>query len=251
MKSKFRAAYRLALLAGLFLFAYLDFFLRVWLPGRAGSISARARWMQWWSRNFLALMHCTVTVRGQPPTAGVLVSNHLSYVDVLVYGSIRPFVFLSKSEVRSWPVVGMLTRFAGTLFIQRESRSDVARLGPDMVPAVNSGVVVTLFLEGTSTDGQTVLPFRSALLSTAEQHGWPVSAGWIHYTLAGGSVAEEICYWRDMTFFPHLLNLLSREKFDALVCFDEPLAAKMDRKEMARELHARVCRLKKWEEEKQ
>jgi hypothetical protein len=59
-----------------------------------------------------------------------------------------------------------------------------------------------------------------------------------------GSVSDEICYWRDMTFFPHLLNLLSRESFQAYVSFDTPLTAKLDRKEMARQLHARVCRLK-------
>ena|SRR5882724_3511638 len=228
----------------IFLFGYLDFFFRVWLPGRASSLPARARYMQRWSRHFLRVFGCHVTVQGSAPAEGILVSNHLSYVDVVVYGSIRPFVFLSKNEVRSWPVVGPMTRFAGTLYIRREDKAEIVRLGGELTPVVNAGVPVVMFLEGTSSGGETVLPFGSGLLSAVEKNGWPVCAAWIHYSMREGSVADEICYWRDMTFFPHLLNLLSLESFHAHVSFDTPLTAKLDRKEMARELHARVCRLK-------
>ena len=62
--------------------------------------------------------------------------------------------------------------------------------------------------------------------------------------MANGSVQNEICYWGDMTFFPHILNLFSRKGFDAFVRFDEPVKNKMERKELAEELHTRVCRLK-------
>ena len=128
--------------------------------------------------------------------------------------------------------------------IRRDNRADVVRLGADMVPVVNAGVPVTLFLEGTSSDGERVLPFRSSLLAPALEHGWPVCPAWIHYGLAEGSVADEVCYWRDMTFVSHFLNLLSKRRIQAFVSFGSPITEQMDRKEMARELHSRVCRLK-------
>ncbi len=192
----------------------------------------------------LRLLHVRVHAIGEPPARGVLVSNHLSYVDVLVYGSIRPLVFLSKSEVRSWPVAGILTRCAGTLYIRRQDRGDVARLGADMVPVVESGVVVTLFLEGTSSGGKTVLPFRSSLLASAQERGWPATGAFIRYEVVDGSAEDEVCYWRDMTFFPHFVNLLSKRRIDAYVAFDSVVAGCSDRKQLANELHARVLRLK-------
>jgi 1-acyl-sn-glycerol-3-phosphate acyltransferase len=244
VKKLFRTGWRLVWIALIFLSAYLDFFFRIWLAGKASSIPERARYMQRWSRQFLRVFNCTVTAQGSPPAAGILVSNHLSYLDVIVFGSIRPFVFLSKREVRSWPVVGLMTCFAGTLYIQRQDKAEIVRLGAELQPVVEAGVPVVMFLEGTSSGGDQVLPFGSGLLSSVEKNGWPACAAWIHYSMPEGSVSDEICYWRDMTFFPHLLNLLSRESFRAYVSFDTPLTAKLDRKEMARELHARVCRLK-------
>ena len=243
MKSTFRGVVRLLLVGLLFLSAFLDFVFRIRLWGRA-SLSARAAWMTFWARIFLRILNGKVTRAGRPPTCGLLVSNHLGYVDILVYGSIFPLILLSKSEVRDWPVIGGLTRIAGTLYIRRESKSDVVTLGDDMAKVVDAGMVLAVFLEGTSSGGDVVLPFRSSLLAPAEQHRWPVTASWIHYHLPGGSAADEVCYWRDMTFFPHLFNLLCQPGFEAFVVFDEPLTAPLDRKEMARELHARVCRMK-------
>lgn len=231
-------------IALIFLVAYLDFFFRVWLRGRASSIPARARYMQRWSWHFLRVFNCSVTVQGIPPAGGILVSNHLSYVDVIVFGSIRPFVFLSKHEVRSWPVVGLMTRFAGTLYIKRQDKTEIIRLGGELSPVVQAGIPVVMFLEGTSSGGDTILPFGSGLLSGVEHNGWPITPAWIHYTIREGSVPDEICYWRDMTFFPHLLNLLSREGFRAHVSFGSPMTTKLDRKSMARELHGQVCQLR-------
>jgi 1-acyl-sn-glycerol-3-phosphate acyltransferase len=240
----FRVTFRLCRLAKLLVFSVLDFIFRIRLAGKTADIHARALWLHRWSKNWLDVMNCRVTWQGTPPTRGMLVSNHLSYMDVMVYGSICPLVFLAKSEVRSWPVAGPYTRCAGTLYIRRQSKDDVIRLGADMVPVVNAGVPVALFLEGTTTDGSAVLPFRSSLLASAEEHNWPATAAWIHYTIADGSMERDICYWADMTFGPHFLKLFSKKRFEAFVSFDTPITEKMDRKELARELHARVCRLK-------
>jgi lyso-ornithine lipid O-acyltransferase len=110
---------------------------------------------------------------------------------------------------------------------------------------VKAGVPVTLFLEGTSSDGSSVLPFRSSLLAPIETHHWPATAAWIHYRLpeGEGSVVDEVCYWRDMTFATHFLNLLTKRRVEAFVSFGAPVRERLNRKEMARELHAEVCRL--------
>lgn len=244
-----RVGWRLGLSAGLFATAYLDFVFRIWLTGRAGSAPIRARWLQNWSIRLCRILNVRVHYTGEPPRVGVLVSNHLSYVDVLVYGSIRPLVFLSKSEVRSWPVAGALTRCAGTLYIRRQDRGDVARLGTEMVPVVDAGLVLTLFLEGTSTDGKTVLPFKPSLLAPAHERGWPATGAFIRYEMVEGSVEKEVCYCGDMTFLPHFLNLLSKARIDAHVSFDSALSGMPDRKTLANELHSRVCRLKNLHED--
>jgi 1-acyl-sn-glycerol-3-phosphate acyltransferase len=242
----FRAGWRLGFTLLLFLGAYLDFVFRIRLTGRAGSIPARTRWLHFWARRFLAALHLEVRSQGQPPANGVLACNHLSYVDILVLGSIQPQVFVSKSEVASWPVIGRLTRCAGTLYIKRGQKNDVVRLADEMAGVVATGEVLTLFLEGTSSDGKEVLPFRSSLLAPVAEHGWPATGAWIHYTLPAGegSVADEVCYWRDMTFGPHLLNLLSKRRIEAWVSYGSPVKAGLDRKELARELRAEVCGLK-------
>jgi len=240
----FRAAGRFLLSLLLFLRAYLDFVFRLRLRGRAGSLNARAEWLRLWSGRLLRILHVEVAWEGTPPAPGLMVSNHLSYLDVLVYGSICPLIFVSKHEVRSWPVAGPLTRCAGTLYLRRQSRSDLARLGVEMKPVVDAGLVAVLFLEGTSTDGTYVLPFRSSLLAGAIEHGWPVTPSCIGYSMAEGSPERDVCYWGDMTFLPHFLNLLSRPSVLARVRFGAPESNRLSRKDLAHVLHIRVCSMK-------
>ena len=240
----FRAGFRFGSALMLFLTAYLDFVFRIKLGGRAKSLKARAKWLQLWAGRLLRILRVDVEWQGTPPSRGLMVSNHLGYVDVLVYGSICPLIFLSKSEVKSWPVAGPLTRCAGTVYINRQNKAEVMRAGADLEKVVQAGMVVTLFLEGTSSDGSKVLPFRSSLLAPAEEHGWLVTPSWIHYSMQDGSVAKDVAYWGDMTFFPHFLRLLTKQSVQAHVRFGAPVTKKPGRKELARELHVEVCRMK-------
>ncbi len=239
-----RAGFRFLSALTLFLLAYLDYIFRIKLRGKASSLPARAGWLQFWAQNLLAILRVDVKWEGTPPSRGLMVSNHLGYVDVLVYGSICPLIFLSKAEVSKWPIAGPLTRCAGTLYIWRQNKTDVKRLSADMEPVVNAGMVVVLFLEGTSSDGSQVLPFRSSLLAPAEGHGWTVTPAWIHYTLPDGKKAEDVAYWGDATFFTHFLNLLTKKRIHAHASFGAPVEGKLGRKELAQELHARVCQMK-------
>jgi 1-acyl-sn-glycerol-3-phosphate acyltransferase len=204
---------------------------------------ARARWLQWSSRRVLRVFGAQVSVRGDAPHSGLLVCNHLSYLDVLVLASLVPVVFVAKADVARWPLLGRLTRLAGTVFVRRERRSDVARVNREMQVALNAGSLVVVFPEGTSSGGDTVLHFRSSLFDAAIHSGVPATAGCIRYRMPEGNPAEEVCYWRDMTLFSHLLNLLGRPAIEAFVAFTPVDAGDCSRKELARRAHTATLAL--------
>lgn len=223
--------------------ALLDYFFTVRLRGV--TLQKRAEWSHRWGRAYVRLLKIEIAWRGTPVTQGLLTCNHLSYLDIVVLAAIQPQIFLSKAEVRNWPIIGALTRCAGTLFVRRERKSDVSDLQARFSEVVSQGVPLTVFPEGTSSDGSSVLPFFSSLLEPAAKANWPVTPGWIGYHLeeGQGSVADDVCYWRDMTFGPHFLKLLSKKKIYATVAFGEPIEAGLNRKQMAAALHKEVTAL--------
>jgi 1-acyl-sn-glycerol-3-phosphate acyltransferase len=181
---------------------------------------------------------------GPIPSSGLLVCNHLSYLDILVLVSLTPAIFVAKREVKSWPVFGWFARLAGTLFVDRARRTHVGKVTNEIQSALNQGALVILFPEGTSSGGDTVLPFRSSLLEPAARHNHSISAGLIQYELKDGDVSEEVCYWKDMTLVPHLINLLGKRRIQASVRFTRLSEGSANRKDLARQLHSEVLRLK-------
>jgi 1-acyl-sn-glycerol-3-phosphate acyltransferase len=212
--------------------------------GRRGrSTPDRARWSLSCARRFLRLFGVDYTVEGRLPGAGVIVSNHLGYLDIVVFAACMPMVFVSKSEVGGWPGIGTLAKLAGTIFLNRARKSDLANAAARMKLAVESGVPVLFFPEGTSSDGSHVLPFHAGLFAPAAEGGWPVTPASIRYELDEGSVEDEVCYWSDMTFLPHFWNLLSKRRIRARVRFGEPLSTGPDRKALATASHVAVAAL--------
>jgi 1-acyl-sn-glycerol-3-phosphate acyltransferase len=233
--------------------AILKFFGFLWISARAladfcfnvrrdATVRRRADWCHRWSKTLVRLLNIEVVSSGAPPARGLLTSNHLSYIDIIVLGSIYPQIFLSKAEVRNWPIIGALTRCAGTLFVRRERKADVAELQGAFAEVVSQSVPLTLFPEGTSSDGSSVLPFFSSLLEPAANANWPVTPACIGYRLdeGHGIVAEDICYWGDMTFGRHLWKLLGKKKIYVSVTIGEPIEPGLNRKEMAAALHNKV-----------
>jgi 1-acyl-sn-glycerol-3-phosphate acyltransferase len=204
---------------------------------------ARSRWLQWCSRRALRVFSVTYEARGPSPQAGLLVCNHLSYLDILVFVSLTPAVFVSKSEVKSWPVFGWFARLSGTLFVDRTRRRDVARMNAEINHALEGGNVVVLFPEGTSWNGREILPFKSSLLEPIVGAKHPLSIGRIRYALEDGSVEQDVCYWGDMTLLPHFLNLMTKRHVRARVDFAVIAQPATERKELARQLHAAVVGL--------
>ena len=205
---------------------------------------ARAAWLSRSARRHLKIFDYLADVTGAIPQKGLLVSNHLSYLDVLAISSATPAVFVSKAEVRRWPLFGWLAALGGTIFIERQRRTHVGAVNREIQAALDAGVLVVVFPEGTSSNGETVLPFRASLLEPVARGGHEISVAWIHYELADGDARQEVCYWGDHSFFPHLIRLLGKKSVRATLRFGKFERSTGDRKELAKQLHAAVLKLK-------
>ena len=205
----------------------------------------KARWLQSACQQVLRVLAVKVESRGSPAPGVVIVANHLSYLDILVVAALTPVVFVSKKEVRRWPVFGWFAEKAGTRFIDRNRRGDITRITAELGPLLAKGLTIVIFLEGTTTSGNAILPFKASLLEPAVRHGWRVLPAAINYDVPlGRSVADEVCWWGEMTLAPHLWNLITLPWVRARVGWGEPLIAGGARKELAVALHARVVTLK-------
>lgn len=239
-----RAAGRLVWLAFEVTAALFDYFFEVALNAPKNLRAARAAWMHRVARRHLKIFGGSVKVFGEIPTSGLLVSNHLSYLDIVVICSVAPTVFVSKAEVRRWPVFGLLAKMGGTIFIQRERRMDVGEANREIQTALDAGQLLAVFPEGTSSNGETILPFRASLLEPALRGGYEISIACLQYELDDGDPKTEVCYWGDHSFFPHLLNLLGKKSIRAKLRFGKFTCTTGDRKELAKQLHAAVLELK-------
>jgi 1-acyl-sn-glycerol-3-phosphate acyltransferase len=238
-----RALIRLVGFLVIVVVAVLEYGLRLVVVGRARDVRGRAAWLHRWTGRALRWLGITLRLEGTPPGGGLLASNHLGYLDVFVLSAAAPVVFVSREDVARWPLAGALTKMAGTVFIDRARRADVMRVGEAIVPIVEAGQPVSLFLEGTSTGGDRVLPFHSSLLAPAVRRGWTVTPVHLEYVAPDAAADRELCYWGEAVFLPHFLNLLGLRRAEARVRFGAPLVAEGDRRELATRLRRAVCAL--------
>jgi lyso-ornithine lipid O-acyltransferase len=201
--------------------------------GRALNLRHRAEWLHSACGSIVRRLSMGVSASGSFPTGGLVVSNHLSYLDILFYASLRPCIFVSKSEVLSWPLFGILARCGGTIFIERSRTHGVDEPAREIAAALTLGVPVILFPEGTSTDGSTVLPFRTSLFQPAIATQAPIHSAAIGYSLADG-VESDLCYYGDITFLPHLLRMLTRNGIEVRISFENEAHFYSDRKTAAK-----------------
>lgn len=209
-----------------------------WSRAKPLTTRERATWLQGAAATVLRRIGMEVMAEGNPPRDGLMVSNHLSYLDVLAYASTMQCAFVAKREVREWPVFGAFATMAGTIYVDRERRSandGAARL---IEEALAAGVPVILFPEGTSSDGGRVLPFHSSFFEPAIRAGASVTAAAIGYA---SSTADEaaLAYHGDDVFGTHLVRTLGLRDLKARVTF-APARCYADRKEAARATHPEV-----------
>ena len=205
---------------------------------------AKARVLSRWSARLLENIGVNIAVEGELPQRGLVVSNHLSYLDILVFSAIAECVFVSKREVKSWPGIGWISSLAGTIYIDRSRPAETHAVQADMQGALSSGMRLVLFPEGTSSDGSSVLRFHSSLFQPALELGAPITAAAIDYSLSDGDPGQEACYWGDMKLLPHFSNLLTKTLVHVTVKFSQEHLHFRDRKEAARTMHTQVKRLR-------
>lgn len=202
-----------------------------------------AKWLHESCARGLAAVDLRISTTGQFPSRGMIVSNHLSYLDILVFSAAAPCVFVSKAEIEEWAIIGRYARWAGTVFVRRHDRADAARANVSVTASLKSSVPVVLFPEGTTTGGRHVLRFHSTMLQPAIDDSAPITPCAISYDLDDGDATQEICWWGDMPLLPHLWNLLGKEAIRARIVFGLPIPASGDRKQLSHLLHEQVVRL--------
>ncbi len=196
-----------------------------------------------WSGALLRILGMTVEVRGAPPPPPFLmVSNHLSYVDILLFASRLGCVFVSKAEVRGWPLLGPICRTLGTIFIDREARRDIPRVIAEIERELANGRGVVIFPEGTSSSGRTVAPFKPSLLALAIRLGRSVHYAAIGYRTPPGEppAVDSVCWWGGISFARHAWGLLQLAAIEATVRFAPEPILEGDRKILAERLRGAV-----------
>lgn len=154
----------------------------------------------------------------------LLVANHLSYLDILILSSLNPSLYITSVEVEKTFFLGMISRLGGSLFVERRSKGKLLEEVDRIADIMRQGFTVTLFPEGTSSDGEKVLPFKGALLKTAEKAGVDIFPVCIKYRSINGAPPgpnnrDLAYYYGDIRFFPHLMKLFFVKRIDVTVTF--------------------------------
>ncbi len=206
-----------------------------------------------------ALLRIKVRVEGRPLRGQpvLYIGNHVSWVDIVVIGSLSPVAFVAKSEVRKWPLVGITAEIQRTVFVDRARRHQTSDAIGEIVKRLAGGTSVVLFAEGTSSDGNRVLPFRSALIGAIKHAATQgLAAGVLIQPMSicytgqygipmGRQYRPLVAWYGDLDFMPHIKAFIAGGAVDAVVSYGEPVAAdgEADRKEMTRRLEETVRRL--------
>lgn len=184
--------------------------------------------IQVWSLEMLGLIAIKLIVKGHPASNGpmLLVANHISWLDITSLHAARFCRFVSKADIKKWPVIGTLATGVGTLFIERESRRDAMRVVHHMTERLRAGDVIGIFPEGTTSDGQSLLPFHANLFEAAIAAGapvQPVALDFIDHTTGQRSFAP--CYVGDDTLFGSLWRTLCTSNIAVVMTFGAPQTA--------------------------
>ena len=216
--------------------------LRYWLMRLRGpmTLERRALWLQGAARSILKTLGIEFQVEGQPPTRGLVVANHLSYLDILIISAVMPCFFVAKMEIGGWPFFGKAARSGGTIFVDRSSLSSAMTVAEQISERLKLPVPVLLFPEGTSTDGAQLLRFHSRLIDPATTAGASITATAIRYLVDDGDVEErELCWYGDEPFLTHLWKVLGVARFSGHLWFGEPKIYS-HRREAADKTHAEI-----------
>ncbi len=215
---------------------------------------ARAAWLSKFCRRVLWAAKVTWSTSGPIPEGGAVITNHLTYVDILVHAALRPCVFVSAIETRKMPLIGWISMMAGTVYVVRGAGGSAAKAAGGMAEGFHDRLPVIFFPEGrTSLGDEPVLPLRSGLLATAIEAQAPVTPGFLRYRLSGEDLARgrstrADVHWGEQSLPAHLWNLFGLHAIHAHFHFaNGPIsftaAALADRKVAAEEARTAMIAL--------
>ncbi|MDB5884454.1 MAG: lyso-ornithine lipid acyltransferase [Polaromonas sp.] len=200
--------------------------------------------VQAWAQSFLAHAGVALEIRGQPPVNGpvLLVANHISWLDIPVMHAARHCRFVSKSDVRDWPLIGILATAGGTLFIERRSRRDAMRVVHLIRDALKANQILAVFPEGTTGDGRVLLPFHANLLQAAISAQAPAQPVGLRFMdMASGQTSHAPSYIGDETLLGSIWRTLCAPPIVAVVHYgDAQLAEGRDRRAWSEQLRGAV-----------
>jgi 1-acyl-sn-glycerol-3-phosphate acyltransferase len=242
LRSIYKSSYLLLLLIA----ATIDGKIRRPRVGAEGAV-----WIHGWCKRIVTAMQIKYEVQGALPTGGAVVSNHLSYLDILLYSATTPFVMVAKKQVMSWPLLGWLTAQAGTVYVQRsedvvegEEKQAHDEVNRKMAEAYASGLPVLFFPEGTTTNGAGVLPFRRGLFHSVLNGGVALRAAALRFEMGDGNgiatVADDVCFVGEALFAPHIFGCLGLRRLTARIKFGEEILERDDRFVLSQRAHTAV-----------
>lgn len=190
-----------------------------------------------------------IQVHGNVPSGdpGLIVGNHLGFIDILVMHSLTKALFITSEEMRNTPLLGLITEMAGCMYVDRKNRSNIKDELQSIVQTLNDGFNVTLYPEATSHNGEEVLPFKRTLLSAAGLAGKPIYPYCFNFkSICGGpfnlKYRDHVCWYGDITFFTSFIRSCSLKEVVTEVIFLEPYYPKAgeDRADVADEIRRRI-----------
>ncbi|NKB23356.1 MAG: hypothetical protein GKR87_03015 [Kiritimatiellae bacterium] len=196
-----------------------------------------------WAIIIAKIIGIKIQVQGPPPTPPfLLVSNHLSYIDIVVLMAHVQSRFVAKKEVESWPFLGPIVKSVQILFIDRSNRKEVVLVNQKIATCLKDGDSILFFPEGTSSSGSDVLPLKPSLLQYAAENNYPVHYASIAYHTPPKETPAHlsICWWGEMNFFSHYMKLLEISRFYATLTFGSKPIQATDRKMLAAQLREAI-----------
>lgn len=221
------------------------------------SLKGARRFPHWYHRQVCRLLGVRLSIEGAvaQDRPVLLVSNHVSWLDIPVLSAVAPVSFVAKKDVERWPFVSQLAKLQRTVFVDRERRTAVGAVANEMIERLKLGDALVLFAEGTSSDGNRVLPFKTPLFAAAKPGSKGADAPHeavvqtiaivykrLHGVTLGRGERHRVGWYGDMEMGSHAWNLLKSGPLDVMIRIGPPqlLDSFADRKELARRTETQV-----------
>jgi 1-acyl-sn-glycerol-3-phosphate acyltransferase len=190
--------------------------------------AVRTALTQAWAKKMLRILNITLAVHGARPEANTpksfVIANHVSWLDIFVINATTPSRFVAKSEIRDWPIAGVLCEAAGTIFVHRSKRSDTARINAEIHEALEQGDTVAIFPEGTTTTGDRLLKFHTSLFEPAVANQALLAPAAIRYRNTNGEPSEAALFIGETTFVQSISAIIAKKKMIADITFAPSIA---------------------------